>query len=168
MVIRTIKKGDAPSFWNMLCKLDEETSFMLYEPGERRKNANSQAILKNNIDSAMKAGDLVVVAVEEEEIIGFLWANKGQLHRTSHTAYIVIGIRKAYQNKGIGKKLMSELDEWAKKNSVVRLELTVETINKTAKHLYEKYGFTVEGLREKSMFVNGEFIDEYYMAKIIK
>lgn len=32
--------------------------------------------------------------------------------------------------------------------------------------LYQKCGFQIEGTREKSMKVDGEFIDEYYMAKI--
>ena len=60
----------------------------------------------------------------------------------------------------------TNLDEWAKENGIVRLELTVECHNKAARHLYEKSGFEIEGIRTKSMFVEGTFVDEYYMAKI--
>ena len=49
----------------------------------------------------------------------------------------------------------------------MRLELTVECVNTGAKHLYEKNGFIVEGVRPKSMKVNGKFVDEYYMGKIL-
>jgi len=63
--------------------------------------------------------------------------------------------------------MMCRLDEWAGKNGIVRLELTVECVNTGAKHLYEKNGFTVEGVRPKSMKVNGRFVDEYYMGKIL-
>lgn len=29
-------------------------------------------------------------------------------------------------------------------------------------------GFEIEGIRPKSMKVNGRFVDEYYMGKILK
>ena len=63
--------------------------------------------------------------------------------------------------------MMCRLDEWAGENGIVRLELTVECVNTGAKHLYEKNGFIVEGVRPKSMKVNGRFVDEYYMGKIL-
>ena len=63
--------------------------------------------------------------------------------------------------------MMCRLDEWAGKNGIVRLELTVECVNTGAKNLYEKNGFKVEGIRPKSMKVNGRFVDEYYMGKIL-
>ena len=63
--------------------------------------------------------------------------------------------------------MMCWLDEWAGKNGIVRLELTVKCVNTGAKHLYEKNEFTVEGVRPKSMKVNGRFVDEYYMGKIL-
>jgi len=89
------------------------------------------------------------------------------MNRISHTAYIITGIRKAYHRQGIGSKFFNMLDEWARENGIVRLELTVECVNIGAKHLYERHGFTVEGIRSKSMKVNDRFVDEYYMGKIL-
>ena len=63
--------------------------------------------------------------------------------------------------------MMCRLDEWAGENGIVRLELTVESVNTGAKHLYEKNELIVEGVRPKSMKVNGRFVDEYYMGKIL-
>ena len=99
------------------------------------------------------------------EIVGYIWAERGKLNRIKHTAYIVIGIRRAYQRRGLGSEFFCLLDKWAKENGIVRLELTVECDNTGAKHLYEKHGFAVEGIRPKSMKVNGRFVDEYYMGK---
>ena len=72
-----------------------------------------------------------------------------------------------YRGKGIGTSFFEMLNCWAKENGIKRLELTVECCNETARHLYEKSGFKIEGTREKSMFVNGSFVDEFYMAKIL-
>ena len=42
----------------------------------------------------------------------------------------------------------------------------METPNAAAKSLYEKQGFAVEGIKKKTMKVNGSYVDEYCMAKI--
>ena len=43
----------------------------------------------------------------------------------------------------------------------------MECRNDAARALYEKSGFAVEGLRRASMRVNGAYVDEYYMGKLI-
>ena len=40
--------------------------------------------------------------------------------------------------------------------------------NIVAKHLYEKNGFVMEGIKKNSMFVEGKYVDEFYMAKGVK
>ena len=79
---------------------------------------------------------------------------------------MVIGIQKNYCNKKIGTKLFQKLDEWAIQNEIIRLELTVECGNKLAIRLYEKSGFAIEGIKKKTMYVNGKYVDEYMMSKI--
>ena len=59
------------------------------------------------------------------------------------------------------------MEKWARSEGIIRLELTVECPNIAARVLYEKNGFVVEGIRSKSMKVNGEFVDEFYMSRII-
>ncbi len=33
--------------------------------------------------------------------------------------------------------------------------------------LYEKAGFAIEGTRKQSMLVDGSYVDEHYMAKLL-
>ena len=148
----------------MMCRLDEETDFMMYEPGERRGGPGR---LKAAIEAAVSGGDLLLAAEDDGgDIAGFLWAERGRQNRIRHTAYIVIGIRRAYRGKGIGSELFRRLDEWAESAGIIRLELTVECPNTAALRLYEKNGFRVEGTRLQSMLVNGRLVDEYWMSKI--
>lgn len=51
---------------------------------------------------------------------------------------------------------------WAK--GLFRIELTVRTDNVTAKALYERFGFAVEGINRRAFRVDGEFFDTYAMA----
>ena len=169
MLYRTLTENDTEAFFEMMCRLDEETEYMMYEPGERREKTKNLDRLRANIEGANSGGDFLLAAVTEAgEITGFIWASRGDLNRVLHTAYIVTGIRKAWRRQGIGTEFFNRLDDWARANSLVRLELTVECPNVGAKALYEKHGFCVEGIRPKSMKVNGVYVDEYYMGKILK
>lgn len=168
MLIRPVKTEDAESFFHMMCMLDNETPYMMYEPDERKDRTINISGLRGRIEDAVSGGDLLLAAVEDEaEIVGYIWAERGKLNRILHTAYIVVGIREAYRHQGIGTEFFKRLDEWARGNCIVRLELTVECANTAAIRLYEKNGFVVEGRRKKSMKLDGEFVDELYMAKLI-
>ena len=168
MTIRKVTAEDTERFFRMLCRLDEETAFMLYEPGEREQRTKDLSRLSAKIDVSDSDGDLLLAAVDDQkEIQGFIWAERGKLNRILHTAYIVVGIRRAYRRQGIGTEFFRRLDEWAKANGLTRLELTVECANTAAIRLYEKHGFRVEGLRSGSVKVDGAPVDEYYVAKIL-
>lgn len=160
MKIREIDKGEVRMYFECLKKIDQETKFMMFEPDERRYDKNLIASYLSNKD------DLFIGAFSEHEIVGFLSAKRGSFRRIRHSAYIVIGIRQAFQRQGIGSKLFDKLDEWARKNQLKRLELTVEVSNTPAINLYEKQGFSIEGIKRKTMLVDGEFVDEYMMAKL--
>ncbi|MBS5306945.1 GNAT family N-acetyltransferase [Clostridium tertium] len=164
MNIRKIKVEDADNLLKMLLQLDKETKFMLLEPGERSNDVSKVNLL---INQCIEGRNLLLVGIDDtENIIGFLSAQRGVPKRIRHTAYIVVGIREAFRGIGIGKKLFSELDIWAKENDITRLELTVVCRNNVAKHLYEQNGFKVEGIKKNSMIVDGKYVDEYYMAKL--
>lgn len=165
--IRQLRIEDAESFWYLLKTLDAETSYMMYEPEERDRRTNLDELRDDIRRNAADGNDFLQVAVEDNKMVGYIRAERGRFNRVFHTAYIVIGVLKAYSGKGIGTAFFEKLDTWAKENGVVRLELTVECRNQAAKHLYEKAGFQTEGRRVKSMLVDGCFVDEYYMAKIL-
>ncbi|AQR93476.1 GNAT family N-acetyltransferase [Clostridium saccharoperbutylacetonicum] len=163
MVVRKAKLEDANNLLSMLLALDKETKYMLLEPDERN---NDVSRVEGMIQQSINGGNLLLVSEEGNNIVGFLSAQRGILKRINHTAYIVVGIREFQRGKGIGSKFFSELDLWAKENSIIRLELTVMCPNIVAKHLYEKNGFEVEGIKKRSMLVDGEYVDEFYMAKL--
>ena len=165
MEIRRCEFNDADSMLKMLLALDKETKYMMFEAGER---VNDVSKVEKMINQCVNGEDLLLVVVDKENIVGFLSVQRGKTRKIKHTAYIVVGIRQAFRGQGIGKKLFSELDLWARENKILRLELTVMCPNNSAKNLYERNGFEIEGIKRKSIFMDGEYIDEYYMAKIYK
>lgn len=164
MNIRLCKENDSEQFLKLLETLDKESEFMLYEPEERKTSIEQ---MHEIIKQKEKKASVLFVVEEDGNIIGFLSADKGQVNRNKHTAYIVIGILKDYYNKGIGTQLFNKLDNWAINNNIKRLELSVMTHNTRAINLYKKMGFKVEGTKKYSLRINNKYVDEYYMAKII-
>jgi RimJ/RimL family protein N-acetyltransferase len=47
------------------------------------------------------------------------------------------------------------------------MELTVMAHNRSAVSPYQKFGFVVQGTRRDSMLVEGNYVDEYYMARLL-
>ena len=63
-MIREIKVEDAASFLQLSKQLDEETKFMLYEPGERKFTAEQQEqMIQRFVENKYAT---ILVAVEEE------------------------------------------------------------------------------------------------------
>lgn len=166
IIYRKLRVEEAQKFWDMMNELDKETKFMMYEVGEREEKAVNLQALECQIQNAIKDNDFLLIAEVEGEIAGYLSAERGVPNRIKHTAYVVTGVREKYRGCGIGKELFQRLDLWAKENDVTRLELTVVCNNIIAKRLYEKNGFVVEGIKKNSMIIDGQYVDEFYMAKL--
>ena len=165
---RKLKVDESQMFWDLMNQLDNETKYMLYEPGERKEKASDISQIENLITKSLQGDDLLLVAVDNDQLVGYISAQRGDLNRIMHSAYIVVGILKDHANKGIGTNFFKYLDRWAVDKNISRLELTVICENDIARHLYEKSGFVIEGTKRNSVLVDGKFLDEYYMAKLIE
>ncbi|MGE1025692.1 GNAT family N-acetyltransferase [Bacillus sp. GMs2/2] len=161
-MIREIEIEDAASFLQLSKQLDEETKFMLYEPGERKITAEQQEKMIHRFMENEYA--TIFVAVEDERIVGFILVNGNNIQRKRHVASIVIGILQEYNGRGLFK----EVEKWAKLHDVWRLELTVMAHNTRAQALYKKSGFEKEGVKKAALIIDGKGIDEYEMAKLLK
>jgi RimJ/RimL family protein N-acetyltransferase len=163
--IRRILIDDAKPLLGLCRQLDEETSYMLYEPGERVMSLDEQ---REQIESILKSDNqMIFVAESGDRLAGHLQAFGGRVRRNRQTVYLVIGILQECIGKGIGQALFHAMEKWARETGMHRLELTVMIHNERAIALYRKLGFEVEGTAKDSLFVNGQYIDEYFMAKLI-
>lgn len=165
MIIRKIRKDDASNFLKISNELDKETDFRLYEPGERKTTEDEEI---EEIEKVLNnKNSIILVAEDNNNLIGYLWANGRNQNRVRHSIYVSIGILQSHAGKGIGTKLFQELENWAIKNKIHRIELTVMDYNIRAINLYKKMGFQKEGIKRDSLFVNGHYVNDIYMAKLI-
>jgi RimJ/RimL family protein N-acetyltransferase len=165
MIIRTIRENDAEQFLNLCKQLDAETQFMMLEPDERKTTLEEQ---RTQIEILLRQeNQTIFVAEQVNQLVGYLAASGGKFIRNRHSAHIVIGILQAFTGQGIGTQLFQSLEEWAQQQRLHRLELTVMKHNIAGVALYHKQGFAIEGTKRHSLHINGKYVDEYYMAKLL-
>ncbi|MFP5115354.1 GNAT family N-acetyltransferase [Bacillaceae bacterium C204] len=165
MNIRQINPNDAERFVHLIKQVESESQYMLYESGERMMDPEHQV---KRIAAMKEAGNSTIFVAEEKNVlIGYLIALGGNAKRNKHSVYVVIGILSQYRGIGIGTKLFKHLEEWAANHNIHRLELSVITSNEAGLQLYKKMGFEIEGTKRHSLYIDGEFVEEYYMSKLL-
>ena len=164
MLIREIKIEDADNFINLIKEVEAKSNFMLMEAGERKTTPEQQRKYIERL--GQQENSTIFVAEQEGNLIGYLIAIGGNVRRTKHSAYIVVGILEQNRRQGIGTALFQRVEEWAKSHHISRLELTAVTKNEAGVALYKKSGFEIEGTKRNSLLIDGTFYDEYYMSKL--
>ena len=165
LTIRPIQERDAAPFLELCQRLDAETRTMLLEPDERATTVEQQAETIRALRET--PNQAIFVAEQDAELIGYIAAYGGRYRRNRHSAMIVIGIRPTYGGQGVGTRLFETMERWARQQGLHRLELTVMAHNQAALALYVKMGFAVEGKLRHTIRIDGAYIDEYAMAKLL-
>ena len=96
-----------------------------------------------------------------------MYGRRGPARRNRHSLYLVMGVRKAAWGHGIGGALLQSIERWAIASAIHRLELTVISSNERAIRTYRGCGFVPEGTKRHSLMVDGSYVDELYMSKLL-
>jgi len=102
-----------------------------------------------------------------EEILGLVVITRGT-YRIKHVAHVdKLAINQSLRSKGLGTIFFNEIINSLAKEGIKKIELVVEVDNARAISFYKKLGFEIEGTRKKLFNRDGEFIDSYFMAKML-
>ncbi|HDZ3716195.1 TPA: GNAT family N-acetyltransferase, partial [Vibrio vulnificus] len=166
MQIREVCVKDAESMLELMLQLDSETKFMMLEKGERKTTIEQQKqLLESFAENNTKS---MFVLSDDSGVHGFVVGIGNSANRNRHSMYCVMGIKHSASGKGYGKKLLGCLENWAVERDFTRLELTVMCHNERAYNLYLSQGFEVEGTKRNSLKVDGQYVNEFYMSKLLR
>ena len=159
-IIRPMELGDAAGF-NALRRMPGVFENTLGLPSER---------VQHSIDGFQRFGPddhIFVTVLEDGTVIGSAGLQVCANPRMRHVGTLGMLVHTDFQNQGIGTALMKTVlelaDNWL---MLVRVELEVFADNERAIHLYEKFGFEKEGLLRMSVVRDGQYRDNYKMARI--
>jgi ribosomal-protein-alanine acetyltransferase len=127
MIIKTADKTDLQA----LCKIETEVF-----------DKNSFALSRKNFLYHIKKNPLFI-CVSENKTAGYILL---LTHKKSQKLRVYsIAVKKEFQGRGAGLKLLEKSFAWAKKTDKKAIKLEVNTTNYSAIRLYEKAGFIKVG-----------------------
>lgn len=163
-MIRPALASDSVALHALQCRLDEQSEWMLLEPGER---GGSDGPLHERLAAQHGDGSFDLVAEGDGlALVGWLSVDVLPFRRARHVGYLVLGVDTAAAGRGLGRGLLEAGIAECGKRHLRRLELTVMADNLRAIGLYLGCGFEVEGLRRAAVLRGGALVDEYYMSRI--
>jgi putative acetyltransferase len=108
-----------------------------------------------------------LVAEIDGRVVGAAGLHVEPAARRSHAGGIGMGVHDDFRGRGVGTALMEALVDLAFNwLGLCRIELTVYADNAPAVHLYQKFGFAIEGTARRFALRNGEFVDAHHMARL--
>jgi RimJ/RimL family protein N-acetyltransferase len=112
---------------------------------------------------------IFLVAVDETgRIVGEANLRGSRCRALQHAVELGISVRQEWRDRGVGSALIQALIDWARASGIVtRIELRVYARNARAIHVYEKFGFELEGRRRRVIFQEGEYLDDLLMALLL-
>jgi putative acetyltransferase len=133
----------------------------------RKKRTSRLEPKRDRIRQHLEMGNLYLVAEADGKIIAeFTCLVDHSYEITRHTAVLGMSVDRDYRNQGIGTRLMKAAIDWARHKRIVRLELEVYAENLAAIHLYEKFGFEVEGRKRKYAYQRDKYYDSLIMSRL--
>ena len=116
---------------------------------------------KSILETVKQPGAICLTAEKAGRTAGYLLAYTA----AGEAENARIGVVKELQRQGVGRELIKTLETIGKQSGIKRILLDVRCKNKAARALYEREGFTEDGIR-KSFYSNPEE-DAVLMSKVV-
>ena len=162
--LRPVIQSDAEGLLSLFNRLERETPFFPWLPGERGLTVTD---IKDRLAECSSGGRHILVAERDGEVAGYVDIRRASLRRLAHGAFLELGISKAHWGVGLGKQMMRAAEDWARQNDVIRIAFPVVGENFRAISLYLRLGYSVEGCRRRVYRIDERLVDEYMMAKLL-
>lgn len=168
-LLRSPKEEDIEGVLDYLVVSAGETEFILRYPEECSKYTyeGEKALFAQKNASKNEA---MLVCLVEGKIVGNCEIRFHSGMKTGHRASVALALLREYWNLGIGTKMLQELIRLAEaQKDVLQIELEFIEGNIRARHLYEKMGFRITGVRPDAIRLkDGTLLNEYMMVRKIQ
>ncbi|UZJ78640.1 GNAT family N-acetyltransferase [Fictibacillus sp. KU28468] len=109
-----------------------------------------------------------LLALSGDRICGyFSYRIPTPLDSNKHVAELALAIHPDFQGQGVAQELMKAGEDWMKRLGKKKLSLRVMATNPKAIRFYEKYGFIKQGLLVNEFYIDGKYVDDIMMYKML-
>lgn len=162
-VLKQADEQDADNILEYVNCVCGETDFLAFGKGDIDWTVEKErTFIRDHLNCDNK---LLVIAEVQENINGIIGFTGDERKRLRHTGEFGMMVSRKYWSIGIGSALVECMIEWAKASGIVRkINLRVRVDNQRALRLYERFGFTKEGLVSRQFKLADKFYDAYFMG----
>jgi len=162
VVIREALEEDLETVIQVWNKVASEKKYILVEEVTDLQRKRFMEIMEKKI------GFCIVAEVEGKIVGNCVLVPRGLVaYKSRHVLDLGMQVLREYRGLGIGNALMDYIIEWAKKHGYEKISLSVFSTNKPAINLYVKFGFEIEGVKKKEFKIEGKYVDEVCMGKLL-
>lgn len=158
LLIREAEIQDAVHLIDFLNQVGQESDYMtLDDAGILMTEEQMSSFIEHQ---AASDNQIYLIVLLDNEITGLVSITADFHERIRHIGQVFIVVKRAFWDQGLGKLLLEEAINWAENSGVIRrLELTVQARNERAVHLYQAFGFEIEGVqKEEPILQKGNFL----------
>jgi ribosomal-protein-alanine N-acetyltransferase len=161
------RPGDVDAFLVFQPQAASETQHTLQVVGRVPERAKIQAAWQENLRDPIAlrvgvfAGDRMVAQ------LGFYAENPTRHPWVEHVGRFGMMVLKEFWGEGVGRKLLELMETHARTVGITRIEALVRTANDRGLRLYAREGYRIEGTRKRAALIDGEYRDEYFIAKLL-
>ena len=112
------------------------------------------------------AGVQMLAVTTTEEVIGWCDIIRNPHEGFRHVGRLGMAFLPEYRGRGLGRRLIAQTINAARKAGIERVELEVFASNKRAIAFYEAAGFVIEGVKHHARKLDGRYDDNVFMALI--
>jgi RimJ/RimL family protein N-acetyltransferase len=161
--LRPAVERDAPALVHAIDSVAREQKYLLRSRFEVSVEEERAIIAR-----ARAQGNLILLAILDGELVGWLSLFRGRHEFRRHTGQMGISVVRGYRGLGIGTALMVYALDWAAKQGLEKINLGVRISNERARALYCRFGFVEEGYRVREIKdLHGRYHDSVDMAYFV-
>ena len=168
-LLRSPREEDIQGTLDYLLKSAGETEFIIRYPEECGKYTpeGERKLFEQKNGSP---NDAMILCLVDGKVAGNCEITFFSQIKYRHRAVVAIALLKEYWNQGIGTRMFEELLRLARqRENVLQVELDFAEGNDRARHLYEKMGFRITGVKPNAIRLkNGRLLNEYMMVKTLE
>lgn len=163
ITLRPAIGADASSLLAALNSVAAEEKFLLRSRFDHSEWADPAFIRRVG-----EAGNLLLVALDGGQVIGWLTLSRGAEEYIRHTADLMMGVILGYRGQGLGSAMLDYALCWAREQGVEKIYIPLRAGNEQAFPFYAKHGFVEEGRRSRFVKTgDGSYEDFVVITRLV-